>query len=267
MTSPNRTSSWLRYLHPAAVPPALRGWVLPALILFLWWAGYASGRFTNPLFVSPGKVVDAALELIRTGTLWQALSASLTRDLAGFAIGTLAGLALGTALGLFRLAENIFNPTLNAFKQVSIFAWVPLISLWFGLGDLAKIAFIALAAFWPAFINTLAAVRGVPKELVEVARVLGWNRQQLVRRVVLPAALPGIFSGVYLALIYAWLATLGSEYLLTAGTGIGNLLTDGQEQFRMDYVLLGVILVGLIGYGFTALAGGVERYFTRWQRR
>ncbi|MBB5191639.1 sulfonate transport system permease protein [Silvimonas terrae] len=256
-----------RYLHPAAIPPALRGWVLPVLIVFLWWAGYASGRITSPLFVSPGKVVDSALELIRTGTLWQQLGASLARDLAGFAAGALAGLTLGVLLGLSRLAENIFNPTLNAFKQVSIFAWVPLISLWFGLGDLAKVAFIGLAAFWPAFINTLSGVRGVPKELVEVARVLGFGRLQLVRRVILPAALPAIFSGIYLALIYAWLATLGSEYLLTAGVGIGNLLTDGQEQFRMDNVLLGVILVGLIGFGFTALAGGLERYLTRWQRR
>ncbi|MDR3427494.1 MULTISPECIES: ABC transporter permease [Silvimonas] len=267
LTFPAAPRSWWQYLHPANVPRALRGWVLPLALLLAWWALFASGRITNPLFVAPGKVLATAWQLSSTGELWQALGASLLRDLAGFALGTLAGVALGTVLGLSRLLENLIAPTFHAFKQVSIFAWVPLISLWFGLGDPAKIAFIALAAFWPSFLNTFEGVRGVSRELVEVARVFAYNRLQLVWRVVLPAALPSVFSGIYLSLIFAWLATLGAEYLLTSGRGIGNLLTDGQEHFLMDYVVLGVLVVGLVGYGFAVVASRIEQHLLRWQRR
>jgi sulfonate transport system permease protein len=166
---------------------------------------------------------------------------------------------------LSRLLENLVGPTLHTVKQFSLLAWIPLISVRFALGDLAKVVFLALAAFFPVALNTFEGIRGVPRELVEVARVFALTPLQLLCRVVLPAALPSIFNGVHLALIYAWLATLGAEYLLTSGIGIGNLLTDGREHLWMDQVLLGIVIVGLVGFTLNWLAGTIEARLLRWR--
>ncbi|SMC29942.1 sulfonate transport system permease protein [Andreprevotia lacus DSM 23236] len=255
----------LWWLHPAAVPKRLRGWVIPALLLLLWWAAFRFNWSDSALLVPISKVWQTAERLSSSGELWTALYASLRRDLAGFAIGTLVGLLVGAALGLSRLLEGLVGPTLNTLKQISLFAWIPLISMWFGLGDAAKVAFLSLAAFFPVVLNTFEGIRSVPPELIEAARVFGYRRDQILRRVVLPAALPSIFTGVYLALIYAWLATLGAEYLLTSGAGIGNLLTDGREHFWMDYVLLGIVIVGLVGFALNWIASRFEARLLRWR--
>jgi sulfonate transport system permease protein len=243
----------------------LRGTALPLLLLAGWWAAFQFGWSDSPLLVAPGQVWDTAARLSGDGMLWRALGASLARDLAGFILGSLAGFGVGIALGLSRLLENLVGPTLHTVKQVSLLAWIPLISVWFGLGDLAKVVFLALAAFFPVALNTFEGIRGVPRELVEVARVFALTPLQLLCRVVLPAALPSIFNGIHLALIYAWLATLGAEYLLTSGIGIGNLLTDGREHLWMDQVLLGIVIVGLVGFTLNWLAGTIEARLLRWR--
>lgn len=249
------------------VPPALRGWVIPAVLLLLWWAAVRFGWSTSPLLVPPAKVWETAVEQAASGQLAQALAASLGRNLAGFALGATAGLLFGAALGLSRLAERLFGPSFHTLKQISLFAWIPLISVWFGLGDLAKVVFLSLAAFFPMVLNTFEGIRSVPRDFVEVARVHGFSRWQVLRRVILPSAAPSIFAGVHLSLIYAWLATLGAEYLLVSGKGIGNTLVDGREHFWMDLVLFGVIVVGLVGYALNWLAGRAERRLLAWRGR
>jgi len=243
----------------------VRGATLPALLLAWWWAMFHFHWTDTVMFVPIDKVWETAMRMSGSGQLWLSLGASLARDLAGFTLGSLAGLAAGTALGLSRLLESLVGPTLHTVKQISLFAWIPLISVWFGLGDTAKVVFLSLAAFFPVLLNTFEGIRGVPRELVEVARAFAFTRTQMLRRVVLPAALPSIFTGVHLALIYAWLATLGAEYLLTSGIGIGNLLTDGREHLWMDQVLLGVAVVGLVGFTLNLVAGALERRLLRWR--
>jgi sulfonate transport system permease protein len=242
-----------------------RGLALPALLLACWWAAFHFHWTDTVMFVPIAKVWDTALRMSASGELWRSLGASLARDLAGFVLGSLAGLALGIALGLSRLLDELVGPTLNTIKQISLFAWIPLISVWFGLGDTAKVVFLSLAAFFPVVLNTFEGIRSVPHELVEVGRVFALTRVQMLHRVVLPAALPSIFTGVHLALIYAWLATLGAEYLLTSGIGIGNLLTDGREHLWMDQVLLGIVMVGLVGYALNVIASAIETRLLRWR--
>jgi sulfonate transport system permease protein len=144
-----------------------------------------------------------------------------------------------------------------------LFAWIPLISVWFGLGDVAKVVFLSLAALVPVVVHTSDGIRAVSPALLDVARVFRYSKLQTVRYVVLPAALPSIFTGIYLALIYSWLATLGAEYLLVAGSGIGNTLVDGSEQFRMDLVVFGVIVIGITGWALNAIARAIQQ---RWFR-
>jgi sulfonate transport system permease protein len=243
----------------------LRGGALPALLFAIWWAVFRFGWTDTVMFVPIAKVWETAVRLSDNGQLWESLGASLARDLAGFFLGSAAGFAVGIALGLSRLLDNLVGPTLHTVKQISLFAWIPLISVWFGLGDMAKVVFLSLAAFFPVVLNTFEGIRGVPQELLEVGRTFALTPLQMLRRVVLPAALPSIFNGVHLALIYAWLATLGAEYLLTSGIGIGNLLTDGREHLFMDQVLLGIVMVGLVGFVLNLVANQVEGRLLRWR--
>jgi sulfonate transport system permease protein len=243
-----------------------RGLALPVLLAVAWWL---SGRFhlvNEHLLVPPGKVLAEGRRTIAEGGLWRDLGASIARDLTGLAIGAFAGLLVGAALGLSRLFDRLVGPSLQAIKQVAIFAWIPLITVWFGFGEPAKLVFIALAAFYPVVLATCQGVRGVAPEHLEVARVLRFSRWQLLRWLILPSATPAILAGLHLALIYSWLATIGAEYFLVAGPGIGHLMIDGREQFRMDLVLLGLALVGLVGFLLNSLAGRVETYFVRWRK-
>ena len=237
----------------------LRGAVLPIVALALWWAISEAHLVKSGLLVSPADVARTAWQQIVSGALVRALSASLAREASGFVIGTVGGLLLGSALGLSRIATRVIGPSFDTFKQISLFAWIPLISVWFGLGDAAKIVFLSLAALLPVTAHTCDGIHAVPRAYIEVARAFRYTRLQMICHVILPAALPSIFTGIYLALIYSWLATLGAEYLLVAGSGIGNTLVDGSEQFRMDLVLFGIIVVGITGWVLNALARAVER--------
>ncbi|SIO60826.1 ABC transporter permease [Paraburkholderia phenazinium] len=236
-----------------------RGLVLPIAVIALWWAISQAHLVKSGLLVSPGQVLQTAWEQITSGALLRALSASLAREASGFVIGTVGGLLLGSVLGLSRIATRLIGPSFDTFKQISLFAWIPLISVWFGLGDAAKIVFLSLAALLPVTAHTFDGIHAVPRAYIEVARAFRYSRLQMIGYVILPAALPSIFTGIYLALIYSWLATLGAEYLLVAGSGIGNTLIDGSEQFRMDLVLFGIIVIGLTGWALNALARAVER--------
>ncbi|MEX3764558.1 ABC transporter permease [Paraburkholderia phenoliruptrix] len=239
--------------------PDLRGLVLPAAALAIWWAVSALHAGKGGLLVTPAQVWQTTWQQVTSGALAKALGASLAREASGFAIGTVLGLALGVALGLSRIAARVIGPSFDTFKQISLFAWIPLISVWFGLGDAAKVVFLSLAALLPVAAHTCDGIHAVPRAYVEAARVFRYTQRQLVWHVILPAALPSIFTGLYLALIYSWLATLGAEYLLVAGSGIGNTLIDGSENFRMDLVLFGIVVVGVVGSLLSALARAAER--------
>ena len=257
---------------PIDVPPRLaprrngrwRGWVLPAGALLLWSLLAASDIANHPLLVSPAKVLTTAFAQIASGQLWSSLGASLARELSGFFIGTSLGLVLGGLLGFSRWFDRLIGPSFNTFKQISLFAWIPLISVWFGLGDVAKVVFLSLAALVPVVVNVCDGIRSTPQNLLEVARVFRFTRWQTITQVVLPAAVPSIFTGIYLALIYSWLATIGAEYLLVSGRGIGNTLIEGSEHFQMDLVIFGMIVIGLVGWAMNALARRIERRLLRW---
>jgi sulfonate transport system permease protein len=193
------------------------------------------------------------------------LLASLARDLGGALLGSVVGVAIGSLMGLSRIWERLLGSSFHSAKQVAIFAWIPLMSVWLGTGEAAKVVFIALAAFYPVALNTFEGIRSVAPEHVEVARVFRFSQTQVLRHVVLPGAAPAILAGIQLGLVYSWLATIGAEYLLAAGPGIGNLMIDGREQFQMDKVLVGIILVGAVGFSISSLTSLLERRILSWR--
>lgn len=229
------------------------GVMLPVVILLAWWITTHFGWLDVRLWSSPGLVLESGWSGLRDGSLFVALKASLTRDLIGFGIGALSGLMLGATLALLPLVDVLLEPLLNAARQVALFAWVPFLSLWLGNGQEGRIAFIALAAFFPVLLNVHLGVRRVEARHLEVARALCLKPHRVLLKIILPSALPSLMTGLRLGLIYAWLATIGAEYLFATTTGIGSLMMDARELFRMDQVILGMAVIGAVGFGLNIL--------------
>jgi sulfonate transport system permease protein len=244
----------------------LRGFALPLAFLVLWYLATALQLVNTRLIVPPSAVIEAGWKVIASGQLLAGLQASLARDLGGFAAGSVAGVLFGLLLGIARWAERLAGPTFHTLKQISLFAWLPLLSTWLGTGEAAKILFIALSAFYPVALNTFEGVRSVTRDQVEVARVLGFSRWQRSWRLVLPAASPQIATGLHLALLYAWLATIGAEYLLgSSSQGIGSVVIRGKAAFHVELIVVGMLLIGLVGMVLNRLAGLVEARVLHWR--
>ncbi|MFT4117722.1 ABC transporter permease [Bradyrhizobium sp.] len=250
----------------AALRSAGRGLVLPLGLLVFWEIASHSG-LVNSQFLPPLEHVGVSFwEELTSGELIEALAASLRRDLLGFALGSAIGVLIGLLLGLSRIADRIFTTWFNGLKQIALLAWIPLISLWFGFDEIAKVVFIALAASIPVILNLVEGVRATSEKLVEVGEVFRFNGLQFIRYVYLPAALPSLLTGLHLALIYAWLATIGAEYFMAAGPGIGGLIIAGRERFDMDLVMLGILVVGSVGFLIDRGASWLERRLIPWRR-
>ncbi|WP_394561780.1 ABC transporter permease [Aquipseudomonas alcaligenes] len=243
-----------------------RRWAIPLLLLWGWSSLVASGKVNPAILPSPLGIVQAGWADLLDGSLSAALGWSLLRSLLGLLLGSAVGIAVGLLLGLFRPLERLFAPSLAAFRQVALFAWVPLITAWAGIYDFAKIVFIALAAFLPVYLATWRGVANRSAQLDEVADSLRLSFVQRLRLVILPGAVPSIFAGLRLALIYAWLGSLGAEYFMNSGVGIGSYMVGAQQKFEMARVFAGMVLVGLLGALLAALGLRLERLASRWRQ-
>ncbi len=254
-------------LDQALLVKLRRGIVAPVALLTVWYVVARFGLANVHIIVRPWAVVETAVARAVDGSIFVDLLASLQRDMEGLLLGGVAGVVVGGLLGASNLIDRLLGPSFHAAKQVAVFAWIPLMSVWFGTGELAKVVFIAVSAFYPIAVNTEEGVRGIAREHLEVAKVFRFSRWSTIRTVLLPAAAPSIFSGLHLALVYSWLGTIGAEYLLAPGRGIGNVMIAGRQRVAMDEVFLGVIVVGLVGYLLDTLAGRLETRALRWRPR
>lgn len=232
-----------------------RGLVLPAILLLAWECASRGGDVAAYVFVPLENVGTALVELIRSGELLLNLKASLSRTLSGLLIGASLGTAVGSLMALSMLVNRLLGPPYHALRQVPLLGLVPLIGLWFGSGDAAKLLIVVLAGFYPTVLNTCEALRGVESRYLELGRVLTLSPWQTFVRIQWPAALPGVFTGVSHALAFAWLASIGGELLFTAGRGMGSLMMLAENGGRMDQVIVCVLCISLSGY---AMHRGVE---------
>ena len=243
----------------------LQPWILPVTLLALWQVATAQEWVDSQILISPLAVLDTTWSGLLDGSLLGGLGLSLGRTLGGLILGGSLGFGLGLLLGLSRTSERLLGPTLAAIRQIAIFAWVPLLTAWFGLGELAKWVFVGLAAFFPLFIATQRSVANLSPQLAEAAQVLRLNLWQRLRRLVLPGAAPGIFAGLRLSLIYAWLGTIGAEYFMPSNGGIGSQMIGAQQLMRMDLIMAGMLLVGLTGALLNLIGQHLEIRATRWR--
>ncbi|EIK98409.1 binding-protein dependent transport system inner membrane protein [Pseudomonas sp. M47T1] len=243
----------------------LTPWLLPAALLLVWQLASQLQWVDPNILASPLAVVHTTWAGLADGSLLTAMGLSLGRTLGGLILGGGLGFALGLLLGLSDTCNRLLNPSLSALRQIAIFAWVPLITAWFGLGEPAKWVFVALAAFFPLFIATHRSVANLSPQLAEAAQVLRLSLFQRLRRLVLPGAAPGIFAGLRLSLIYAWLGTIGAEYFMPSNGGIASLMIGAQQLMRMDLIMSGMLLVGITGALLNALGQRIEARATRWR--
>jgi sulfonate transport system permease protein len=259
--APPRPSPWRRLA--LALTPARRLVGLVAVVV-LWQAGATAGWLgsTTP---APVEVIRAAGELASSGELAHHLGVSLTRVAKGLAIGLTVGLLLGLAAGLLRLAEDLVDAPIQALRMLPHLALVPIFIIWFGIGESAKIALIAIGPIFPLYLNVLHGIRGVDERIVESARSCGVGRLGLIRRVILPGALPQILVGLRQALGIGWLTLVVAEQTATT-SGIGFLMNDAREFLRTDVIFVVLVLYALLGLTTDLFVRFVERRALAWRR-
>lgn len=259
-------------LHPISRSGLLwRALILPAALVALWALFDALGFLNSNILVSPVKVVTSAYQGFADGSIPGASLATLLRALTGWVIGAGIGLIVGIVIGLSGIARGLFDPSIASLRQIALFAWIPLLSAWFGNGELMKITLISLGAFFPMALGVQAGCQNVPTSYREVGRVLELDRLVTLTKIILPAAVPAILIGVELSLNIAWLGTFGAEYLIGTGyingmgDGLGAYLAAAREYARMDQVLLGVLFLALIGVGLDRLVIEFSRRLIPWR--
>lgn len=241
------------------------GIILPIFIV-LAWELVTSEKWVKPYFLpSPQRVATTFYSMLFQQELLHDFRVSAVIIAEGFSMGTVAGLLLGFAAGLSSTVEKFLGPTLNSIRQVPPLAWLPLLVLWLGIGNFAKGVLIGKAVFFPVFLNTVQGIRGVSKDHIEVGRVFGYSRLLLLRRIVLPSALPTIFVGIRYGAGLAWSVMIAAE-MIGSRYGLGYLLMRAQELLLTSQLYVIITLIGLVGYAIDTVLRKIESRVLHWRK-
>ena len=235
-----------------------------AAVVAVWWAVVVLTK--SVIFPTPGEVVKGTLELARDGTLWEHIGASLFRVGAGFGLAVLFAIPLGLWMGWVHGAFVTLNPLFQILRPISPIAWIPIAILWFGVGNASPIFLIFIASVFPMIVQTTVGVHTIEKRYLRAAENFGVSRQKLFLRVVFPATLPQIITGMRIGLGVAWLVVVAAE-MIALRSGLGYMIIDSRNAGnRYDLVVAGMIIIGLIGLlldGLMRLLEGMK--VVRWR--
>ena len=249
---------WRRLLRSGAA-----GWIVPALLLPGWQLLAQHGAIPSNVLPAPSDVAAAGWRMALTGELLDNIAVSSRRATAGFLIGGGLAFAFGLLNGLSRVGEKLTDTTIQMVRNVPNLALIPLVILWFGIGDDARIFLVALGVFFPIYVNTFHGIRTVDAQLVEMGRSYGMSRPALFSRVVLPGALPSIFVGLRYGLGIMWLTLIVAE-TIAANSGIGYMAMNAREFMMIDVVVLAILLYALLGKLADSATRLLERLFLPW---
>ncbi|WP_454764169.1 aliphatic sulfonate ABC transporter permease SsuC [Cupriavidus campinensis] len=242
---------------------AVAPWIVPVLLIVTWQAASQLGWLSGRVLPAPLAVVEAAWTLAASGELWRHVWVSTWRAVVGLAVGGGLGLVLGLLTGTFRIAATLLDSTLQMVRNIPTLALIPLVILWFGIDETAKLFLVALGVFFPVYLNTYHGIRAVDPGLVEMARSYGLSGWQLYREVILPGALPSILVGVRFSLGLMWVILIVAE-TISAQSGIGYMTMNAREFLQTDVVLVGILLYALLGKLADVLSRALERFWLRW---
>ncbi|KRB93010.1 aliphatic sulfonate ABC transporter permease SsuC [Noviherbaspirillum sp. Root189] len=250
--------SWSRIVATRLAP-----WIVPILMMTTWQLAAQFGWLSSRILPEPVAVLKAAWELTVSGELFVHVRISTWRALSAFAVGGGLGLLLGLLTGSFRQAETLFDTTIQMVRNIPALALIPLVILWFGIDETAKLFLVSVGVFFPVYLNTFHGIRSVDKGLIEMAQSYGLSGWALYRDVILPGALPSILVGVRFSLGLVWVLLIVSE-TISAQSGIGYMTMNAREFLQTDVVLVGILLYALLGKFADVLARLLERYTLRW---
>lgn len=246
-----------------AIEAKLAGWVLPVVLIAAWELLSRLGVIAPNVLPAPSAVALAGWQALKSGELIRNMGVSTLRAFAGLAIGGIIGFAFGVANGLWSLAYRYMDTTLQMIRNVPHLALIPLVILWFGIEEEAKLFLVALGVFFPIYINTLHGVRTVDPQLIEMGRVYGMSPVTLFRKVILPGALPSIFVGLRFALGIMWLTLIVAE-TIAAESGLGHMAMQAREFLLVDIVVLAILIYALLGKLADVLTRALERICLQW---
>lgn len=238
-------------------------WLLPAAGLAAWQAAASLGVVSTRFLPAPTEVASAFWRLAASGELLANVRVSFGRAATGLLVGGGIGLVLGVLNGLSRGSERLTDTTLQMVRNIPHLALIPLVILWFGIEEGAKLFLVALGVFFPVYVNTLHGIRSVDPALIEMGRVYGMSRGELLRRVVLPGALPSIFVGLRYALGIMWLTLIVAE-TISAQSGLGHMAMEAREFMLVDVVVLAILIYASFGKLADAFTRALERAFLAW---
>jgi sulfonate transport system permease protein len=238
-------------------------WLVPLLVLLAWQLGCVLGVIPGNVLPAPSAVAAAGWHLSQTGELWTNIEVSAARALAGFAIGGGIGFMLGILNGRSALSETLTDSSLQMLRNIPHLALIPLVILWFGIDESAKVFLVALGVFFPIYVNTLHGVRSVDPHLLEMARAYGMPERSVFLRVVLPGALPSIFVGLRYGLGIMWLTLIVAE-TISASSGIGFMAMNAREFMQVDVVVFSILVYAALGKLADSTARLLERTTLAW---
>jgi ABC-type nitrate/sulfonate/bicarbonate transport system permease component len=235
------------------------------LLLFVVWELFSRNYpGLAMLLPAPSEVIKGGVELVKDGTLQRDILASLERVGVALGVASLIGFPLGTVLGSSRTFAWVVEPVVNFFRPIPPLAWIPLSIVWFGITDAQNEFIIFLGAFFPIVVSTMQGVRDVDRQLIRAALTLGASRIAIAFTVVLPSALPFMVVGLRVGTGIAWMALVAGE-LVAATSGLGFLISQGRLLFRSDYIIVGMVMIGLIGLLLDAMIRFAQRLIMRWR--
>jgi sulfonate transport system permease protein len=241
----------------------LTQWALPVLLVVLWQLASIAGLIAARTLPAPSDVAAAAWKLMLSGELARNIWVSFCRAIVGFAIGGGIGFAFGLANGLSRRTERLTDTTLQMVRNVPHLALIPLVILWFGIDEAAKLFLVALGVFFPIYLNTLHGIRTVDPQLIEMGQVYGMTRRELFFRVIFPSALPSVFVGLRFALGIMWLTLIVAE-TIAASSGIGYMAMQAREFMQVDVVIVSILIYALLGKAADSASRVLERLTLGW---
>lgn len=238
-------------------------WVVPLLLLVSWQLSSQFGILSSRVLPNPVNVFKAAIDLAKSGQLFDYIGTSTKRAVFGFLIGGGIGFVLGLLNGLSRISESLLDSSLQMVRNIPHLALIPIVILWFGIDEEAKLFLVALGTFFPIYLNTFHGIRSIDKSLIEMGDVYGLKGLSLFWNIILPGALPSILVGVRYAIGITWVTLIVAE-TISANSGIGYMAMNAREFMRLDIVVLSIILYALLGKLSDLIAKIAERRFLKW---
>ncbi|QXE23498.1 binding-protein-dependent transport systems inner membrane component [Richelia sinica FACHB-800] len=238
-------------------------WIVPFTIILVWQLLSSIGIIPTRILPAPFSVVNAAIHLAQTGELFKNIGISAARAISGFIVGGSIGFTLGLINGISPIAEKLLDTSIQMLRNIPNLALIPLVILWFGIGDEARLFLVSLGVMFPLYINTFHGIRNVDQGLIEMGKIYGLNTWGLFWRIILPGALSSILVGVRFSLGIMWLTLIVAE-TIAADSGIGYMAMNAREFMQTDVVVLSILLYAMFGKLADVIARSLESYWLQW---